>query len=273
MKIAKNIEMTSSQNGEQKRKITKTEKIAELQGKMKLLTAENERLRSGPNGNLSLGLDRDSTHNSTSISQEERAKLKEALRALKRVTVKQEVSLASLREKSKQRRYEIVQKNQIIKEMEQENKALLKAHQNMKKNDNDDVSALRSQLVDLELKLAKEENCKAEQSKKLKESEAGISSLQSMLVGRGLRRDGSCNSNALCSVMSDSTSGEDVAKLKKELAKKVEKITNLQYELELYKDEIHDLKERSQFSNPFPSTPAPGELDFFEDDDDFFENF
>lgn len=254
--------MMSLQNGEQKRKITKTEKIAELQGKMKLLTAENERLRSGPNGDLSLGLDRDSS----SISQEERAKLKEALRALKRVTVKQEVSLASLREKSKQRRYEIAQKNQIIKEMEQENKALRKAHQNMKNNDNDDVSALRSQLVDLELKLAKEENYKEEQSKKLKESEAGISSLQSMLVGRGLRRDGSCNSNALSSVMSDSTSGEDVAKLKKELAKKAEKITNLQYELELCKDEIHDLKERSQFSNPFPTTPAPGELDFFEDD-------
>mmetsp|Transcript_15025 Transcript_15025/g.41812 ORF Transcript_15025/g.41812 Transcript_15025/m.41812 type:complete len:266 (+) Transcript_15025:294-1091(+) len=264
--------MSSSQNGEHKRRITKAEKIAELHGKLKLLKEDNQRLRNEAKGSLSR-----STHSEgSSRSFGERDKLKEALRALKKVTVKQEVSLASLREKAKERRTEIEHKNKIIKQLQQDSKAFRRAHEKMTNNDSDDVSVLRSQLADLELKLAQEENDKAEQSRKLKESEAGISSLQALLAkssgGRGLRRSGSSDSKTL-SVMSDSTSGEDVNKLKKELARKTERITNLEYELEGCKNEIHDLKERTQFHNSFPTTPAPGELDFFEDDDGFWEGF
>ncbi|VEU40457.1 unnamed protein product [Pseudo-nitzschia multistriata] len=264
--------MSSSKNGE-KRRITKTEKIAELQGKLKLLKQENERLKSEASDGMSK-----SGHStgSSSKANSDMGKLKEALYALKRVTVKQEVSLAAMRDKAKQRRAEIHERNSLIKELEEENKAFRKAHASLKSSGGDDVSALRSQLADLELKLAREENDRAEQTKKLKESEAGISSLQALLAktnGRGLRRTPSSDSHGFGSVMSDSTAGEDIAKLKKQLAKKEEKITNLQYELEQCKDEIHDLKERNQFSNAFPKTPAPGELDFFEDDDDFWGNF
>eukprot|EP00536_Pseudo-nitzschia_multiseries_P010437 jgi/Psemu1/25967/gm1.25967_g len=265
--------MASSQSGEQKRRITKTEKIAELQGKLKLLKEENQQLRNDWKGS---SISSKSNHSiESSHSYGERDKLKEALRALKRVTVKQEVSLAALREKSKQRRAEIEGKNNIIKELEKENKSFRKAHEGMTKNSSDDVAVLRSQLADMELKLAQEENDRVEQSRKLKESEEGISSLQALLAksgGRVLRRNGSSDSRTL-SVMSDSTSGEDVTKLKKELARKTEKITNLLHELEMCKNEIHDLKERDQFSNKFPKTPAPGELDFFEDDEGFWEGF
>ena len=80
-----------------KRRITKTEKIAELQGQLKILRDENRRLQQESNGTNSEGLGNSSHH----VSTKERDKLKEALKTLKRVTVKQEVSLATLRQKSK----------------------------------------------------------------------------------------------------------------------------------------------------------------------------
>jgi len=262
-----------------KRRITKTEKIAELQGKLRILQDENNRLKfeAENNGSNSEGLGNGSAHRS--VSTKERDKLKEALRTLKRVTVKQEVSLATLRQKSKQRRHEIEQKDKIIKNLELQNMAFRKAHERMKTDEEDkDVSALRSKLADLQLKLANEENSKAEQSEKLKEREAGISSLQAMLAdakGRGIKRTNSSDSAGL-SMMSDSTAGEDVAKLKKELAKRTEKITNLKHELDMLRDELHDLKQRNKFTNDFPTTPGPNEVDFFDDsgeEDDFWTAF
>lgn len=249
-------------------------------GKLKLVQDENRRLREEVEANkASEGLGNGSSHHK-SVSTKERDKLKEALRTLKRVTVKQEVSLATLRQKSKQRRHEIELKDKVIKKMELDNQAYRKAHERMKaeNDDKDDVSALKSKLADLQLRLANEETSKAEQTEKLREREAGISSLQAMLAtakGRGVARTHSSDSGQM-SMMSDSTAGEDTAKLKKELAKRSEKITNLQHELDIYKDEIHDLKQRQQFTNAFPTTPAPGELDFFEDNgeaDDFWSAF
>lgn len=269
--------MSSLKDSTSKRRITKTEKIAELQGKLKILRDENRTLKEEVESNkspedISVG------SNHRSVSTKERDKLKEALRTLKRVTVKQEVSLATLRQKSKERRQELECKDKIIKKLELENEAFRKAHERLTSDNDDDVSTLRSKLADLQLQLAKEENSKLEQSEKLREREAGISSLQAMLAdakGRGVGRTMSSDSTGL-SMMSDSTAGEDIAKLKKELAKRSEKITNLQYELDICKDEIHDLKQRNQFTNSFPATPAPGELDFFEEDgdgDDFWTSF
>lgn len=275
------MSMANSDHSASKRRITKTEKIAELQGKLRILEDENRRLRDDvENNGIPEGLNGSSHHKS--VSTKERDKLKEALRTLKRVTVKQEVSLATLRQKSKQRRQEIEQKDKIIKKLELENKAFRKAHDRMTSevDNEDDAAVLRTKLADLQLRLAQEENSKAEQSEKLKEREAGISSLQAMLAdakGRGVTRSQSSDSHGQLSLMSDSTSGsEDISKLKKELAKRSEKITTLQHELEMYKDEIHDLKQRSQFTNAFPTTPAPGELDFFDDSnegDDFWSGF
>jgi len=260
-----------------KRRITKTEKIAELQGKLKILQDENRDLKEEVETKKSSeGLNNGSNHRS--VSAKERDKLKEALRTLKRVTVKQEVSLATLRQKSKERRQEIECKDKLIKRLELENEAFRKTHERMKNNTEDDVSALRSKLADLQLKLANEENTKAEQSEKLREREAGISSLQAMLAdarGRGVVRTTSSDSAGL-SMMSDSTAGEDAAKLKKELAKRSEKITNLQHELDICKDEIHDLKQRNQFTHSFPTTPVPGDFDFSEDngeEEDFWNAF
>eukprot|EP00535_Pseudo-nitzschia_heimii_P006412 CAMPEP_0197190464 /NCGR_PEP_ID=MMETSP1423-20130617/21699_1 /TAXON_ID=476441 /ORGANISM="Pseudo-nitzschia heimii, Strain UNC1101" /LENGTH=272 /DNA_ID=CAMNT_0042642851 /DNA_START=222 /DNA_END=1040 /DNA_ORIENTATION=+ len=269
--------LKNSSSSHTKRRITKTEKIAELQGKLKILRDENRVLKEEvENSKTTEDLSNGSNHRT--VSTKERDKLKEALRTLKRVTVKQEVSLATLRQKSKERRQEIEYKDKLIKKLELENEAFRTAHERLRSNPEDDVSALRSELADLQLKLANEENTKAEQFEKLREREAGISSLQAMLAdarGRGVSRTPSSDSAAL-SMMSDSTAGDDVAKLKKDLAKRSEKITNLQYELDICKDEIHDLKQRNQSLNVFPSTPAPGDLDFFEDngeEEDFWTTF
>lgn len=261
--------LKNSTSSHSKRRITKTEKIAELRGKFKILQDENRVLKEEVESHkTSEGISNGSNHRT--VSTKERDKLKEALRTLKRVTVKQEVSLATLRQKSKERRQEIEYKDKLIKKLELENEAFHKAHERMTNTTDDDVAELRSKLADMQLKLANEENTKAEQSEKLREREAGISSLQAMLAdarGRGVARTTSSDSAGL-SMMSDSTAGEDTAKLKKELAKRSEKITNLQYELDVLKDEIHDLKQRNQFTNAFPETPAAGELDFFEDNGD-----
>lgn len=246
-------------------------------GKLKLVTNENRRLKDEVNSFQGLG--NGSSHHKGGVSSKERDKLKEALRTLKRVTVKQEVSLANLRQKSKQRRQEIDHKDKLIKKLENENQSYRKAHERMKiDGSDDDVASLKSKIADLQLRLANEETAKAAQTEILKEKEAGISSLQTMLAtakGRGVVRTKSADSNQM-STMSDSTSGDDIAKLKKELARKSEKITNLQHDLDIAKDEIHDLKQRNQFSNAFPSTPTPGELDFFEETgegDDFWAAF
>lgn len=258
-----------------KRRITKTEKIAELIGKLKLVQDENRRLKEEvATNNSSGGL------NGSVVSTKERDKLKEALRTLKRVTVKQEVSLATLRQKSKQRRNEIEQKDKIIRKLENDNQSYHKAHERMKaeSDEKDDVAALKSKLADLQLRLANEETSKAEQSEIIREREAGISSLQAMLAsakGRGVNRTYSSDSGHL-SMMSEATSGDDFAKMKKELAKRSEKITNLQHELDICKEEILDLKQRNQFTDAFPATPAQGEVDFFEDNgegDEFWSAF
>jgi uncharacterized coiled-coil protein SlyX len=270
---------------DQKPRMSKTEKIAELLGKLKLLTEENKQLKreSKKNGSLSASqhsgegdnIEQNSVSNGKSHG--ERDKLKEALRALKRVTVKQEMSLATLRQKSKQRRGELEQKSKIMKKLQEENKAYRIAHEKMRENSGNDD--LRARIADLELQLAKEENTKAEQSEKLKEREAGITSLQAKLSNmnkgaiRGVSRNASSDSSvgglSMASVSSSLTSVEDVDKMKRDLAKKMEKITNLQHELEACKDEIHDLKQKDQFSNAFPSmTPAQSDDDDFFDDDD-----
>jgi chromosome segregation ATPase len=280
-----------------KKKKTKLEKIAELEGKMKILMEENRRLNEQRQKETSVsssefGIESYSNSNSNvyngNASSPSRAasdveKLKDALKALKRVTIKQEMTLSNLRQKAKQRRQEIDQKDKIVKALQEENKAFRIAHEKIRVNNSNDISncdndisVLKGKIADLELQLAKEETSKEEQKRELKKSQDGISSLQMRLatiqgVGerRGVNRHTSSDSLSSASFMSEGTSGEDLTRLKKELAKKAEKIANLQYDLELAKDEIHDLKQQqNDFGGAFPVTTSPGSDDFFETDDD-----
>jgi uncharacterized coiled-coil protein SlyX len=190
---------------------------------------------------------------------------------MKRVTVKQEMTLSNMRQKAKQRREELENKDKKIRQLQGENKAFRIAHEKIRQEGGytNNVGTLKGRIADLELKLAKEETSKEEQNRKLKESQEGINCLQFQLAnvkGRGVDRNFSGSS--VLSFMSDSTAGEDMAKLRRQLAKKIEKIANLQYELECARDEIHDIRQRHEFNASFPLTPPPGSGDFFDDDDD-----
>jgi chromosome segregation ATPase len=271
-----------SEGTKEKPKLTKLEKIAELQSKVKILQEENRRLKeisTSNHGGLDWGFDGgvNSVAPSPSKANSDVEKLKDALKALKRVTMKQEMTLSNLRQRAKQRRKEIEHKDKIIMELRDENKALKMAHEKIRGScgDGDDVSQLKARLADLELQLAKEQTSKEEQKRKLKESQEGINNLQTKLAtikggARGVSRHSSNASlTSATSFMSDGTSGEDLIRLKKELAKKAEKIANLQYDLENARDEIHDLKQKDNFNASFPlTTNAQSDDDFFETDDD-----
>lgn len=107
------------------------------------------------------------------------------------------------------------------------------AHEKIKEyvDTNDAVSVLRARLADLELQLAKKESLKIEQSEILIERKEGVLSLQAKLANkeRGVTRKTSSDSVALSlmSASSSLTSVEDFARMKKDLARKTEKITNL----------------------------------------------
>ena len=173
--------MASSLEGKKKKK-TKLEKICELESSIKILKEENNRLKTEVRSSKASKASEDASIVSEftdgasvggSVGGNEE-KLKDALRALKRVTLKQEMSLKTLRSKAKQRRAEIEHKEQIIEKLEEENRSLKKAHEKLRGVGTDDVSSLKARVVDLELELAREEAGNEEQSKKLKESKQDI---------------------------------------------------------------------------------------------------
>ena len=329
-----------------KKKKTKLEKIGELETEMKLLKDENKKLKkqvhylkksssssnhpSSPKPSLLEELESITTGGGTADGQNSSVaaggesssvaggsmtggstvddKLKDALRALKRVTMKQELELKKLRQKSKQRRHEIETKDRIMDKLQNEIQSLKDAFEKIRNATSDQDLKLR--LVDLELQLAKEKATKEHQSKELSRSQHDVQTLQgqlakvknSNLLGAKMMKqqsspssksfqsnDNSNNNNNTSNnddlgSMASSTIAEDgayIAKLRKELSKRIETIANLEFELETARDEIHDMKRNKQYDNAtFPMTPPPGkELDDFfagtsdEDDDDDDDDF
>lgn len=249
-----------------KKKVTKLEKICELKSKVKLLKDQNKRLNKELASAKQGASTSDEVADGSSSSGEE--KLKEALRALNRVTMKQEMSLSTLRAKARQRRQEIEHKDRIIENLEEENRSLQMAYQKLRGIGAEDEAGLRSRLFDLELQLAKQQMGDEEKTRKLKESDDNITSLRDQLDKIKGRVHRAPSSRSLKSADSSGSNIEDVAKLKRELAKKVERIANLEYDLEIAQDEIHELKRKKQFDESFPLTPAPGMDDFFDEEED-----
>ena len=276
---------SSSKKGGKK---TKLEKIYELQGQLKVQKEENRRLKK----EISHWKEKAKQHHhheDMSVTSEitdgpsvtsaggttSEDKLKEALKSLKRVTVKQEMSINTLRQKSKQRRSELEQKDKVIEQLRAEIQALKKAHEKLRGHGTDDLGQLRARVADLELQLAKEDTLKKEQSKQLEKTNQDVSSLRNQLDFVRGRVQRVPSSRSLNSNTSSVSALEDLNRLKRELAHKTEKIVNLEFDLEAAREQIEDLKQKQQFETEFPATPAPGADDFFsdeEDDDDFWGN-
>jgi chromosome segregation ATPase len=289
--------MSSITSEGKKKKKTKLDKICELESSLKIMREDNKRLKK-ENYSLkyknfeeasiaSLLSDGPSLTSSAGGSEE---KLKEALQSLKRVTVKQENSLKTLRSKAKERRAELELKDQIVEKMHDEIEALTAAHEKLRGNSTDDVGTLRAKLADLELQLAKESVGNVEQSKKLIKSKNDISSLRGQLDNlKGNVRRGSSTASLKSADSSAASTLEDMGRLRRDVAKKTEKIANLEQDLEMARDEIYDLKRKEEFDaafpmtpdesfpmtpdESFPMTPAPGTEDFFSEEDEEEDEF
>jgi DNA repair exonuclease SbcCD ATPase subunit len=270
-----------------KKRKTKLEKICELESSLKIQKEENRRLKkeiqilkASGKEDLSIKSEWSSFSNAPSVGDRSvggsEEKLKEALRALKRVTVKQELSLKTFRVKAKERRGEIEQKDEIVKKFQEEIKALERAHEKLRGSGTDDLSKLKARVADLELQLAKEETGKEEQSKKLQATTKDMTSLRATLESARGRPNRAPSSMSVRSGDSVGSSLEDMARLKRELANKLEKIATLEFDLEAAREEIFEMKQKNQgvnFDTAFPVTAAPGMDDFFDDDDEDEDDF
>jgi hypothetical protein len=274
---------TSPAAGTNKNKKTKLEKIFELESSLRISKEGNRALKKELHyfkGKAGIPVDEDGSVGSEFTDPSVAStvgggdnKLKEALRALKRVTVQQELSLKTLRVKAQQRRKEIEQKDEIFENLREEVESLKKAHNKLRGNGSDNVGALQARLADLELELAKEDTRKEDQTKKLTESRKDITSLRGQLEQIKGRPQRAPSSRSLKSADTSLSSADDVSRLKRELAKKMEKIANLEYDLESARDEIHELKQKKEFGFSFPATPAPGTEDFFSDNEEEEDDF
>ena len=279
----------SSRDRVKKPKKTKSEKICELEGALKFQKEETKRLRAqielgGKGISISSDHSKSDSKNGNDASDE---KLKEAVRALKRVTVQQEMSLRTLRQKAKQRRAELLQKDAQIKHYQNQLTAYQTAQEKMEtlKSENPDMAKLMMRIADLELTVAKQDSTHKEQ---LEESTKVTKSLKDQLEGltaspRDPKPPGrNVSSRSLSSSQSSKASTvEDLNKMKRELAKKMETIAKLEFDLEAAQEEITELKQRQAsappvgFDNPFPVAvfPESEDDDFFSENDDDDDDF
>ncbi|KAL7555635.1 hypothetical protein ACA910_020305 [Epithemia clementina (nom. ined.)] len=293
---------------------SKLERIAELEATLKLSKEENRRLKkeaqrraaSGASSSVSVGgesseffphpsaagrrssassqLTLGTTGSNDSNSQSTAAnveKMRDALKALKRVTINQELSLQSLRAKASQRRSELEARDVTIAKLQKQVAALRKA--NGGGNVSSNASTASSNTADvvrrLQDGLMDEESKNVELTEMLQAAEAKNKSLERQLEQLSMGGNSSSSlqnpppsplrmtpvfarQNSLASLKSapamtgSSTSGDnhsvasgsttdfDVSKLKKELAKKSNRIVQLEYELEETKDELHQVKQQ-----------------------------
>lgn len=261
---------------EKKRK-SKLEKIYELQANNKTLKEENHVLRREME-KLKRGSKREDSNGHVARSSNEE-KLMEAMKALKRVTVKQEMSLNTIRAKAEQRRKQVSQRDEIINRLSQEVDTLKRAKKARKElatngANGNSVDVLRNKIEDLELRSAEHENKNKMLSLQLEASEDKVKTLEKQLDSA---KGGAFRGQSSRSLKSSDTSSTeyDVARMKKELASKIERIVLLEFDLEMCKDEIHELKQKQQrqqqneqLQNDNLDPPKPTVVDdYFSDDD------
>ena len=256
-----------------KPKKSKLEKIYELQSTNKGLKEENRSLRKELQALKSSGhASSMEDHSVCSTNNEE--KLMEAMKALKRVTVKQEMSLNTIRSKAEQRRKQVESRDETIRSLQQEINNLKRAQEARKEADSDsDLGALRIKVEDLQLRCAEQESRNNTLTIQLEASEEKSKSLHKQLESvRGLMNR--VPSGRSMKSQDTSTSEFDLARMKKDLASKIEKIVLLEFDLEMCMDELHELKQKYKHVNDGSAqqgqveAPTAYQDEFFSDDED-----
>eukprot|EP00978_Attheya_sp_CCMP212_P048193 scaffold483837_cov59-Attheya_sp.AAC.2 len=227
---------------------------------------------------------RASNESQASMKTEER--MKTAMRALQSVTVTQEKKLHNLRSTLEESKYELNDKSNEIESLKNECVALKATleEDTEKSAVYSSVQELRDVLeskvkhiTQLEVK-AKESNTHNKMIKmQLANSEAKGDTLKSQLqrAQNQLEKASNNDSSQSLSNLSESRdlSEKDINRLRHDLITKIEKIVLLEFELEMSKDEIEDLKEalRRQDEDNFPRDVDEDDFfshDQFDDDDD-----
>jgi DNA repair exonuclease SbcCD ATPase subunit len=240
---------------------TKQEKIFELEARLKVAAEEN----SGLKKNIQKLRDGSSSSRSKNVDMGDTDKMKDTLKAMKRVTVNQEMSLKTLRDKAQHRRKELKDKDSIIYSLQRQVRSLKKA---IHGTGND----LEEKLNEMQKTCFEEESRSVELEERLGKSEQEVRRLQKQ-QGTGGARGGLkriLSNGSLKSTESNSTAAEfDVARLKKELANKTSKIVQLEMQLEALNDDMHDFQQHEAAGKDhFPSDPFATEVE-----DDGFADF
>jgi DNA repair exonuclease SbcCD ATPase subunit len=241
---------------------TKQEKIFELEARLKMAVEENSILKKN---NQKLRDGKPGSSRSSNVDIGDADKLKDALKAMKRVTVNQEMSLKTLRDKAQHRRKELKDKDSIIYTLQRQVRSLKKAI-------NGTGNDLEAKLNEMQKTCFEEESRSIELEEQLEKSEQEVRRLQKQ-QGAGGSRGGLkriLSNGSLKSTESNSTAAEfDVARLKKELANKTSKIVQLEMQLEALNDDLHDFQQsEAAGKDPFPSDPFAAEVE-----DDGFADF
>lgn len=230
-----------------KPKKTKLEKIAELESALKLAKEENRGLKKELHvlKGVTDPTSRSQRTTGAGLSDMmETTKMKDALKALKKVTINQEMSLQSLRAKASQRRKELQEKDVIIIKLQKEVTSMRKALKTIEGGGN--IRELQRAHFEAESKCMLLED-------KLAESDLQLNALKKQLEINGsgsLRRTPS--NHSLKSIESVTTVTEmDLSRMKKELATKGSRIIELENELEQIKDEMHEMKEKKMMTEAF----------------------
>jgi len=235
-------------------KKTKQDKIFELESSLKLAKEENRGLKKEVHHLKSGG--KAPSRKSVDVDVGDVDKMKDALKTLKRVTVNQERSLKSLRDKSSQRRKQLQEKDSIVHSLQRQVRSLQKT---VHANNNGGESDLKDQLIEMQRVCFDEESRNIELEDLLAQREQDIKRLEKEISTGGLQRTPSTGS--LKSLESTSTTAEfDVAKLKKELAHKTNKIVKLEMQVEALNDQMYDIKRRKPPEDAFGSDPFGSNL-------------
>lgn len=235
---------------------TKQEKIFELEARLKLAAEEN----SGLKKDIQKLRDGHGSSRSKNVDVGDVDKMKDTLKAMKRVTVNQEMSLKTLRDKAQHRRKELKDKDAIIYSLQRQVRSLKKA---MNGTGND----LEEKLNEMQKACFEEESRSVELEELLGKSEQEVKRLQKQQDAGGSRvgLKRILSNGSLKSTESNSTAAEfDVARLKKELANKTNKIVKLEMQLEALNDELHDFQQ-NEAAGKFPSDPFTNKVE----DEDF----
>jgi chromosome segregation ATPase len=260
--------MIGSRSGVQKKRISKDEKICKLKSDLKVTLEENERLKK----DMERFMKQDKVlHNGGGEADlsphhhgEQEAKFRAAMRAMKKVTVSQEMCIRTLRTKAKERNRNIKQRDVYIDQLEQKIQSQDSTAKMIKKSKGDAELHAKLRQLQMDYDTIVKRNNNLEEI--LDEKEAKVESLQKqrnsllpLQIQSNNRRkkksnsrkgDSDTESGGSGSLQSISTAGDfDVARLKTELAQKTDKIIKLQMDLEMVKDELYDLKQKKNKRN------------------------